>query len=561
MARPHDIANKLSDETILAGLGYRQEFRRAFTPLQVFGIAFSVIGLLPSIASVLASAASNGGAVAMVWGWAFATCFILCIGMSLGELASSAPTSGGLYYLTYTLASPRTRNILCWIVGYASTIGTIAGIEAASIDWGCAVQITAAASIGSDQQFVATDAQAYGIYAAIVVSQAIVCSLGTKILARLQTLYVICNVLLCIVVIVALPVATPAELKNSPSYVFGNFTNVSGWPDVFAFILGLLAPLWTISGYDATIHISEEASNAALAVPWGMVSGNSSLLVPVVNTQLEKVSAIAIAGVLGWAINVTLAFYMGTDLTNIISSPVGQPMAQIFLNSFGKTWTLVIWSFVVLVQYMMGSSQLLAASRQSFAFARDGALPLSDLLYRFNKYTGTPVNTVWFDSLMALLVGLLALSGPAAVSAVFSISVTAQYVAFMTPIIARFAFENNFKPGPFSLGVLSAPIAAIAVVFMMMMMVVLCFPSAPQPQVPSMNYTSVVLGGVMTLAMIWYYFPVYGGVHWFQGPVPNTRANHGRRSMENDAETADAGLVLDDGEKESADNMFQPRDR
>lgn len=222
MARAH-IADKLSDEAVLAGLGYKQEFRRAFTPLQVFGIAFSIIGLLPSIASVLASAASNGGAVAMVWGWAFATCFILCIGMSLGELASSAPTSGELYYLTYTLSSPRTRNILCWIVGYASTIGTIAGI--ASIDWGCAVQITAAASIGSDQQFVATDAQAYGIYAAIVVSQAIVCSLGTKVLARLQTLYVICNVLLCIVVIVALPVATPAESKNSPSYVFGNFTN------------------------------------------------------------------------------------------------------------------------------------------------------------------------------------------------------------------------------------------------------------------------------------------------------------------------------------------------
>jgi hypothetical protein len=106
----------------------------------------------------------------------------------------------------------------------------------------------------------------------------------------------------------------------------------------------------------------------------------------------------------------------------------------------------------------------------------------------------------------------------------------------------------------------SAPIAAIAVVFMIVMMVVLCFPSTPQAQVPSMNYTSVVLGGIMTLAMIWYYFPVYGGVHWFQGPVSNTKANHGRRSTENDAETADAGLV-DDGEKESADNMFQPRNR
>jgi hypothetical protein len=64
-----------------------------------------------------------------------------------------------------------------------------------------------------------------------------------------------------------------------------------------------------------------------------------------------------------------------------------QPMAQIFLNSFGKTGTLAMWSFIILAQYMMGSSmvrfflfpqslgersplidsQMLAASRQTFA--------------------------------------------------------------------------------------------------------------------------------------------------------------------------------------------------
>lgn len=38
------------DEEVLAGLGYKQEFKRAFTPLEVFGIGFSIIGLLPSIA-------------------------------------------------------------------------------------------------------------------------------------------------------------------------------------------------------------------------------------------------------------------------------------------------------------------------------------------------------------------------------------------------------------------------------------------------------------------------------------------------------------------------------
>lgn len=58
---------KESDEAVLASLGYKQEFKRAFTAfeacrlflfftridlivLKVFGISFSIIGLLPSIA-------------------------------------------------------------------------------------------------------------------------------------------------------------------------------------------------------------------------------------------------------------------------------------------------------------------------------------------------------------------------------------------------------------------------------------------------------------------------------------------------------------------------------
>ena len=44
--------------------------------------------------------------------------------------------------------------------------------------------------------------------------------------------------------------------------------------------------------------------------------------------------------------------------------------------------------------------QVLAASRQTFAFSRDGALPFSGWLYRMNSYTGTPVNTVSTSSLL-----------------------------------------------------------------------------------------------------------------------------------------------------------------
>ncbi|KAF8961614.1 amino acid/polyamine transporter I [Flammula alnicola] len=492
-------ATRIKDEALLADLGYKQEFKRAFSPLEVFGIAFSIIGLLPSIASVLFNALPNGGGPAMVWGWLVASVFILIVGLAMAELASAAPTSGGLYFWTYSLASPRWKNVLCWSVGYSNTIGSIAAV--ASIDWGCAVQVMAAATIGSGGSFEPTSAQLFGVYVAIILTHAVICCLGTSVLARLQTVYVVLNVLLCLAIIIALPAATPREFKNTAKVALWDFYNVDGWPNGYAFILSFLAPLWTIGSFDSSVHISEEASNAAVAVPWAIVS------------------AIGIAGLLGWAINMSLAFCMGSDLQSLIDS--SQPMAQIFFNSFGQKPTLAIWAIVVIVQYMMGSSMLLAASRQTFAFSRDKALPFSGWLYRMNSYTETPVNTVWFDAILAIALGLLVFAGNQAINAVFALSVTGLYYAYSVPIAVRFIGDNDFKPGPFNLGIFSLPVGVIAVLFMGFMSVVFLFPSTPQTSTPDMNYTVAVFGGVMALSIIYYYFPKYGGVYWFTGPVAN----------------------------------------
>ncbi|KAK7055125.1 gaba permease [Favolaschia claudopus] len=497
---------RLADEKLLASLGYKQEFKRAFTPLEVFGIAFSIIGLLPSIGSVLFYATGNGGGPAMVWGWAVASIFILFVGMSMAELASAAPTSGGLYYWTYSLSSPRWRNLLCWIVGYSNTIGSISAV--ASIDWAAAIQVMAAANIGSDGNFEATSAQTFGVYAAILFTHTLVCCLGTTILARLQTVYVILNILLCVVVIIALPAAT--AFKNSAAVALGKFENLNGWPDGYAFILSFLAPLWTICSFDSAVHISEEAGNAATAVPWAIVC------------------AIGIAGVLGWAINMSLAFCMGANLEALNDSD--QPMAVIFLNSFGVC-------------------SLFPLATITYAFSRDGALPYSNWLYRMSKTTGTPVNTVIFDASMSLIIGLLVFAGPQAINAVFAISVTALYVAYAIPIVARFTGKNEFKPGPFTLGVFSLPVAIISVLFMMFMGIVFLFPINPQTNEENMNYTIVVFGGVLLLSLMWYYAPVVGGVHWFKGPV----ANIVLAEADNDSEIQESEAIPESETKKDED--------
>ncbi|KAG9118924.1 GABA-specific high-affinity permease [Ceratobasidium sp. 392] len=417
----------LADEELLASLGYKQEFRRAFTPFEVFGIAFSIIALLPSIASSLVYALPYGGPVSMVWGWLIASVFILFTGLAMAELASAAPTSGGLYFWTWTFSSPRYKKILSWIVGYANTLGSIACI--ASIDWGCAVQVMAAATIGSSGNYVATTGQTYAVYLAILFTHAIVCSLATEALARLQTVYVVLNLALFLGVLIALPAATPSEFMNSASYALGDFTNLSAYPAGFAFFLSWLAP--------------------------------------------------------------------------------------IFFNSFGQKATLGIWSIVVITQWGMGSSIVLSSSRQVFAFSRDGAMPFSGWLYKMNSFTKTPVNM-----LIAALMGLLAFAGDAAIGAVFAISVLGLYIAYTIPIAARFIFKgHNYKPGPFDLGAFGLPVAIIAVAFMTFTNIVFLFPADLAPAVADMNYAVVVTGAVFIGCLIWYWFPKYGGVHWFKGPI------------------------------------------
>ncbi|EUC65010.1 APC amino acid permease, partial [Rhizoctonia solani AG-3 Rhs1AP] len=485
-----------ADEDLLASLGYKQEFKRAFTPFEVFGIAFSIIALVPSIASSLVYSLPYGGPVSMVWGWLAASVMIMFVGLALAELASAAPTSGGLYFWTWTFSPPRYKKVLSWLVGYANTLGSMACI--ASIDWGCAVQVTAAATIGSGGNFVATTGQTYGIYLAILFTHAVVCSLATEVLARLQSVYVILNLILFFGVLIALPAATPSEFMNTASFALGDFTNCA---------------------YDSCVHISEEASNAAVAVPWAIIG------------------AIGISGILGTAMNIAITFCMGTDLEAIVNSDIGQPLAVILFNSFGQKATLGIWSVVVLTQWGMGSSIVLATSRQVFAFSRDGAMPFSNTLYCMNSYTKTPVNTVWFSVFIAALLGLLAFAGEAAIAAIFSLSVIGLYIAYSIPIGARFLFKgHNYKPGPFNLGAFGLPVAIIAIVFMTFVSVVFLFPTDLAPAVADMNYAVVVLGGVMIGCLIWYWFPKYGGVNWFEGPVvtvdvlPQTSHNGDKRN-------------------------------
>ena len=187
----------------------------------------------------------------------------------------------------------------------------------------------------------------------------------------------------------------------------------------------------------------------------------------------------------GLIINIVLAATINPDVSTVLESKYGQPMAQIYFDAIGKHGTLGLMSLLFIVQFLMGLSILVAASRQAWAFSRDGALPFSSFFRPISQRFGyIPLRTIWGCVLLAAILGLLSLIAPAAAQALFSLAVAGNNLAWGVPIFARVVWgQQKFKPGPFYTGDrFSIPIAWSAIVFLVFGILLSMFPvGGPNP--------------------------------------------------------------------------------
>lgn len=164
---------------------------------------------------------------------------------------------------------------------------------------------------------------------------------------------------------------------------------------------------------------------------------------------------------------------------------------------------------------------MVAASRVTYAYARDDCFPLSRIWKRVNKTTQTPVNAVWFNTVIGILLTLLIFAGSVAIGAIFSIAAIAAFVAFTIPIFIRtFFVGKRFRRGPWHLGKYSPIIGTLASSFTALMIPILCLPSVTGKDLNAslMNWTCLVWGAPMLAVMIWW---VVDAHKWFKGPKVN----------------------------------------
>lgn len=124
--------------------------------------------------------------------------------------------------------------------------------------------------IARDGNWTPSNGAVYGVFLACVLCHAILASTTSRIMGKLQTVFVIMNFVLIFATIIALPIGK-ARSRNSGHYVFAQTENLTTWPTGWAFMLAWLSPIWTIGSFDSCVHISEEAANATKAVPYGIL--------------------------------------------------------------------------------------------------------------------------------------------------------------------------------------------------------------------------------------------------------------------------------------------------
>ena len=427
------VAEPDADEKLLAELGYKQDLKRAWSGFSNFAISFSIISVLAGCFTSYAQAWNNGGPVAISWGWPLISIPILIIGFCMSELVSRYPTAGGIYWWAARLGGP----VWGWFTGWFNIIGLVAVV--ASVDYGAATFLNALLSLFkfdfilnfADSNHVL--AETFVLFVLILAAHAVMNIFNTHLLAQINNVSVWWHVV-GVVVIIALLVFVPDHHQNA-DFVFTERFNNSGFGGhmywFYVLPLGFLLTQYTITGFDASAHISEETHGASEAAAKGVWR------------------SIFYSAVIGWFLLLAVTF--AASNVKAVDDGGGTAIA-IFESALTSSAAKAVIFIATVGQLFCGAACLTSASRMCFAFSRDRGLPGSKALSKVNA-KGTPRNAVLTMAGFALLITLPALKGtgdavPYAFFAVVSIAVIGLYIAYVIPIFLRWRMGDEFEPGP-----------------------------------------------------------------------------------------------------------------
>ena len=489
MADDYSDKDKHEDIKVLHGMGYAQELSRSMSKFSNFAISFSIICILSGGINSFAQAISSVGGAGAGIGWIVGCIISGMFALAMAQIASAFPTAGGLYHWASILGNRFTG----WITAWMNLLGLITVLGAINIGTAFFFQATFGGLIG-----MGTGAAHIVTFVAVVTFvQALFNHLGIKITTFLTDIsgYLIFATT-AVLVLACLAAAVGAGLDLSRLWTFTNYSGEVGgnvFPQSenmgYLFLLCLLLPLYTITGYDASAHTSEETVKAAHSVPRSIVS------------------SVIWSSLIGWVMicAITLAI---PDLATF--AKFGFTMFFEVMNAVLPAWLkTLIYLGIFVAQLICGLATVTSASRMLFAFSRDDGMPIgSKALATVSPKYRTPVAAIWTASILEVLYVLAVSFIPVAGGADFSLyfmvvnsTLIFLFLSFSIPLTLGMLAYGTAKwpnPGPWAMS--SAVYKLVSFLSIIGMIVIIYV--AIQP--PNDKVLWIVLAAIALMLVVWF---------------------------------------------------------
>ncbi|KAF8230415.1 hypothetical protein L208DRAFT_1282163 [Tricholoma matsutake] len=476
----HEKASRYADDQAIQGLqelGYKQQFSRS---RGTFHLLFTF-----ALSAPFDTALIGGGPVAIIWGWILVSILTNALMFSMGELASKYPTSAGAYYWVYRLSPPRYRLLLSWINGWISMVGV--WMICLSVTFGTAQILVAGVGI-YHPEWVVTSWQTYLVFVAVVLWAGIFVMFFNGILPTIDVIAAAWSGLGIIIMLVCFLVKAAAG-RRSASFAFTHFDpSASGWTPGWSFFIGLLPVPYAFSANGMIASMAEEVHNPSYQLPRALAWS------PLVGS------------IFGMMFLLPLLFTL-PDVATLLAAPGGQPIGVMFELIMGsKAGGIGMWFIVFGTGMLCAISVCCAASRATWSFARDKAIPFHEVFAQVNhNFQGAPINAHLLATAIQLLLGLIYLGSSAAFNAFSGVAIICLQASFAMPVVISLASgRQHMVDAPFNLGRWGFPLNVVAVLWTSFQLVLLSMPAVIPVTKVTMNYASVVGVGFAMISAVWY---------------------------------------------------------
>ena len=231
------------------------------------------------------------------------------------------------------------------------------------------------------------------------------------------------------------------------------------------------------------------------------------------------VLSVAAAGVTGIIYLIPILFVL-PDVKTLLNVANGQPIGLLFKLVTGSAAGGFGLLFLILgIFFFAGVGALTAASRCTYAFARDGAIPGSRLWKKVSPKYDMPLMALFLSTAVDCLLGLIYFGSSAAFNSFTSVATICLSTSYGMPIlISMLRGRRAVKHSSYSLGRFGYLINIAMLCWICLAVVLFCMPVSLPVEAGTMNYASVVFAGFASISVVWYF--IRGRKDFTGPPVP-----------------------------------------